>query len=533
MDTLTERPHPSVAWMLAVLLSCIVAFLTYDVAATSTAGGMMTHLKDDNMITMRVAANFHATGLPYFNTGEPVAANTSLFWPILLSPGYAVFEHETYIRVLYYASCVVSVLALALAASLVRAPHRYLLLAALVLSPPFMTYGGSAWEHVPETLCVTAAFWLMLTNMSRRFARDAAAFLLAAAAFVFRPDAAIVTAGVWAFFATRHARRRLGPVALLSGATLLLPALYLSLMLHYYGDTVPNAYYLKEIGFGEIPRSLHYFTYMGLSGPILPLLAFLVVRVARRCLTGPEVWIVGISLAQVVFITLSGGDVFPNGRMFLIVTPTLSAIAVSTLLRRPSWRGHAATVLVSAALALSWWVGGLPQLRGLPAARAAEAAPATGYAALLDLTMLIDDKIDPGDGSIGLHDLGLGYHLMEFHVADFLGLAEPHISHLRNRPGPKGHNKFDYAYMLANYDIAVAPFPMARRKTLELPESRLRPGGWNFPWYFGRAMRVSGNYVFLTPDDLGTAQREFGLYVRSDLVPRFREEDEESGAPSS
>ena len=68
----------------------------------------------------------------------------------------------------------------------------------------------------------------------------------------------------------------------------------------------------------------------------------------------------------------------------------------------------------------------------------------------------IKKNLEPSDGSIGLHYLGISYHLPDFHVVDFLGKANEHIAKSNYKNLLIGHNKWDYSYAFKNFNIAAA-----------------------------------------------------------------------------
>ncbi|WP_112321235.1 hypothetical protein [Oceanibium sediminis] len=499
-------------------LGVVLAFNFYAADVLQTPFGPLVHLEDDNMITLRVAQVMHETGRPYFNPGEPVAANTSLFWPILMSPLFGLLPPEVVPGVLFMLSCVMSVLSATLAASLVRpAVAQVLVFAAVLLSPGFIKYGGSGWEHIPQTLVVTFGFWLILRNSARTSWRDAAGFLAVSLGFAFRLDAAVLVAGVWGLFVLRHGRAHPVRVGAISLFALLLPALYLVLMLRYYGDVVPNTFYLKESGPGEIGQGLRYLATPRLAGlgPVLVAAAAL-LWLRKPGAKGADLAVSLVLLAYVAAMSLSGGDIFSAGRFFLVVLPVATALVVRAM-EGAALQGAVAAAILAGGIA----TGGAPNWRGPIDTRTAESGPANKMASHVALTQLIADRLSPQDGSIGLHRLGMGYHLPDFHIVDFLGKAEPHIARTAPQRGPKGHNKWDYDHAFATYDIAAAPFPMSEADLLQYED--LPPHNWMYLWIFGRKLLTDPEYVLLSPEALGGSQTDWGLFVRTDLAARMKQ----------
>jgi hypothetical protein len=124
---------------------------------------------DDSLITLRIASNIaHGLG-PYFNVGEHVAANTSLFWPFLIAPVFRFAALPEAVLVLSIISVLLTAIILALIAfGAVSTRSALLSLATLLLLPSLIHYAPSAWEHIPQTVFTTAAM-LVLLGRPKRF----------------------------------------------------------------------------------------------------------------------------------------------------------------------------------------------------------------------------------------------------------------------------------------------------------------------------------------------------------------------------
>jgi hypothetical protein len=109
-------------------------------------------------------------------------------------------------------------------------------------------------------------------------------------------------------------------------------------------------------------------------------------------------------------------------------------------------------------------------------------------------------RLNPDVGSIGMHALGIGYHMPEFHIVDFLGKAEPYIARSTAHPGRIGHNKWDYDYAFSNYDIAAVSMPISMPismvKRVRAPNYQPRKTGDQFWDIAILKMLSSGDYRF-------------------------------------
>lgn len=474
--------------------------------------GVAFHSGDDHMITQRVARVFFETGRPEYNPGEAVAANTSLFWPIILSPLYAVFGAQQAVMAVIAISCLLSAAAILAAVRLLE--NAVLAIAAtvfLTLSASFLYLGPTGWEHVPQTLLVTLAFAGVLRASERRKALrvPVASLWLMAAAFVVRPDAAPLVAlfvGTWVFTDRNHAKP--ATYAILAGLCLA-PAVYLALMQAFYGTFVPNTAHLKVQGFRESVQLGVYYVTSSRAG-IVPLLLVLLVLMRPRDVGHAFVALAG--LVQISYVISIGGDVFFGGRFFLVLLPI-----VTVALLRELERGSGGRVFQGA------FAGAMALVAAINLVQFAT-RPNSG--AIGDQLRIVDHmagRIAPEDGSVGLHYLGIGYHLHAFHVVDFLGKSEPVIAHSAPKYGPIGHNKWDYAHAFSAYDIAVFPFPsfevhLVRRPDYAPPDDPDRMGPWIAAAYFATR---AGTHTFLPPETFGNSPIGYGLFVRNDLVERF------------
>lgn len=479
--------------------------------------GEAVHLLDDPMITLRVARTLWEHGVPYFNPGEAVAANTSLFWPILLAPVFGVWsDPEAAVQALFVGSTLLwTGLACWLGA---RQPDALTGIATVVFiafGAWGRYYGGSAWEHVPQAVCVAAGFAIWLGGRRGAAGPALGCFWLLAASFLFRPDSAPLVAGFWLIqLAALDGAERRRFVAL-SLPALALPALYAGGMLAFYGDLVPNTYYLKSATLPEnLAAGVVYLLDPVESGPV-PMLALILVLLSPR-LRRRERAVVGLILLQIATVVALGGDIYDEGRFLLVVLPTAASLAILHLSRliRP------APALLLAVVAAGWTLVS-------PSVQRKEAALAAHLYGQVQIVRALDPILAPGDGSLGLHFLGIGYHLPDIHVVDYLGKADPVIARLPPREGLVGHNKWDYGYSLSAYDIAATPVPASAHRAVAdgaEPADAASDGsdgtedaGWQA---FARAVLATDAYVFVGPERF-CFPTSYGLYLRRDLADRL------------
>lgn len=515
--------------VIAVAAAAYVAMGIGIAAYDSGAGDLHWHTLDDAMINQRVAFMIHEIARPYFNEGEAVAATTSLVWPAIISVFYVVVDHGGAVVANILLSIALTIASAGVAVTIVPAGiARNMALIAILCAPGFVFFGPSGWEHIPQAFLLTLAFAYILRESDRggRLCVPTRAVVLAAISFLLRGDSAItilVIGLAWAF--TDHRYRR--PGTYLTALFLLsVPLLYFGAMMAFYGEPVPNTVHLKVGGIAEgLMRGLSYLHDLRHSGHV-PILLMAVAGFALFMRRGmPGLWLVLCAASlHVGFVVLVGGDVFGYGRFFLIYLPILTAAVVAVPVRRYRNKPWLPVVGVGLLLATCLYLTGATALieNKVRLALVPLAERQNEYAQQIRISAEIKNRLKPSDGSIGLHYLGIGYHLPKFHIADFLGKAEPNIARSTPRFGPVGHNKWDYRYIFETYNIAAAPMPQDAIVRVEDPTYRrtLRP--YLLYWEDGVVEMKSRGYVFIPPSRFGNAPGGFGLYVRPDLALRFR-----------
>ncbi|MEW6263828.1 MAG: hypothetical protein AB1641_12200 [Thermodesulfobacteriota bacterium] len=496
-------------------------------------------LPDDVMITLRTAYNF-AQGLgPYFNPQERVQAATSLFYPLLVSPLFKVFSQSDAVLALICLSTA-AVLGLFLLLTLFSRNVSSLTvsLALLVFCPSLLTYGPTAWEHVPQAGLVTLGFLLFLGQrpvfLLGETWSEVLGVLCLSLAFLIRPDAAVllIVPGLWLFrrFLKSKSAADLAVLTIL----MLFCLSYILAGLYYYDQVLPNSWYLKAgAGAATLKDGFTYFFRTIIKGgntTFLLALWFLLFSKSLAWSAKDKAVVLSISLFAAYVIYL-GGDVFSQGRFFLAVTPTIVFLIAekTTILATSGFR----TVPRPAAAVIFILLCVLPPASLIDFALTVSApgrsrgrAAAEGKclpdpkAAQLSLSPIIREKVRPADGDLGLFYLGaLSFYLPEFQATDFLGRADPVIARRPARPGPIGHNKWDFDYSLSRRRVAVIPMFELSRKEAEKQVEEQRD--FNFWAELVLHPVIQSRYRYLSAAELGL-NHHWGLYVRKDLVDRFR-----------
>ena len=444
---------------LALLLVALVAWALLYVARTSFPldGARVFCLWDDGMISMRYARHLaEGHGLVWNVAGDRVQGFSNLGVTLVmaalhllpLSPLHASLPFQVLSALLLGAT------ALGAAACARRlhpeVPHAGLATAAAVaLHGPLAvwTLQGSDVGFVAASLVL--ALWLVLR------ARDRgdfpfAAFIVLGAGVVVRPDGTLFYLAFLAgalLVARRPVRTAVAGLALLAaiGAALVVTSWL------YYGDPLPNTWYLKSMG---MPRGLMLRAGAGqllvlLAGPSALLLALGLACAARDLRNDAVAGIVALCLlAAAAYHVSVGGDWLARyvSRFLVPVLPLLFIVAVGPALRRvarylpagvaaPLVAIAAAAIFHPLAVAREWLDPRAPtMLREFNAQNAA-------------FGLYFREHTDPAT-TIALHWAGAPAYFSERPAIDVLGKSDAHIAKLRVHVFEPAHSKWDWDYVL-------------------------------------------------------------------------------------
>lgn len=252
----------------------------------------------------------------------------------------------------------------------------------------------------------------------------------------------------------------------------------------YYGEILPNTYYLK-VGGGTLRGGLVYAVRWGLS--VVPAALLAAYAVMHR--VSLKRWLMALLiLAHTASVIAIGGDIMPQFRFLFVCSALIAALAGagaaewfassntsstarggnrSAAARGPSWALHASAAVAVLIAALA-----------IPAFMAKRDAPqfemqrkwnvrhvATGLA--------LNENTRPDD-VIALFGLGFTGYFADRFTIDMLGKADHHIARLAPKPGRRlAHNKSDVAYVMTRHP---------RYLELNLSRARLDDIPWLQRW---------------------------------------------------
>jgi len=447
-------------------------FLAFLLGSVFVAAGLFLRygIIDDSYISLRYARNFaRGAGLVY-NPGERVEGYTSFLWVVLLGTWQRLTGADP-VRTCVTGGVLFGLLTLGLTAVLLRGRSRLLIGRApfvlfLVFSIPCLFWSFSGMETSLFTSLLLLATWTLFRawrDPERGFQRLFLAGLLFGLASLARPETwlyAAVTGMLVLSQATPGRRLREGSGFALG--FLVLAGGHLIFRLSYYGDPLPNTYYVK-VGGGSAALAaygLHYLMRGAIwHWPLLILAALGAVRPGSG--ETPEerrerIFSISLLGAQAAAVIYTGADHFREMRFFFPMLPFLVLLAargmssVIDLLHLPApraraWAAHGAVLAaVSATLLLSFFHGRVGYDSSLVFGKAITQRWALIGEWLRSQAGPEDLLATPVAGAVA--------YTSDLPTLDMLGLTDRTIAHEPTKLGGeafKDHEKYDTDYVLS------------------------------------------------------------------------------------
>ncbi len=462
-------------------ISLAVYFLLNRVRATKAevipwpGGERYFWLDDDVMISMRYALNFAlGHGLVWNAEGPRVEGYTNFLWTLFMAipHGIGLPLRSTSGFVIAVAS---GLLVLTLYWTLRVAPRMGISPGCRWLAA--MMIVGNRWViHWTESGSEVILLGFLLLVVSERLisARRHCPLgigtgLLLGLIPLVRADALIL---VLAFLPALCILLRSGRAR----ASILLPAIFLPLAhlvwrRFYYGDWMPNTYYLKAV---QIPMKegmgIHYISSLFYSFGGICLLSAASLRLNRHPTAR---WLGLIPWVGIGYATLIGGDELPELRFVVPVTPLLILTALASadriFVRRDlrfgfGGKGDGAIPGRYAWIALLLVVGAFRAI--ISPATLSELSDDRGWHEKQNvvLGMILKKNTSP-EAKIAHFWAGATPYFSERSAQDMLGKNDPYIARLPGHAGewPPGHVKYSASYSLSlKPDVIVTALPADR-----------------------------------------------------------------------
>jgi hypothetical protein len=440
-------------------------------------------LADDAFISFRYAQNFaQGHGLVY-NLGERVEGYTNFLWTVLAALVIGLGGDVAFWA--YLAGVLIGLALLlttfVLARDLLGETWGVLAAVFVATSQAVLIYTarGAGLETGLFALLLVIGSWCYLRALGHAGRAGSPARWLRATGVLFalatltRPEGALVfgLTLAQAVLLVLTARRRtpaLGArlaalVPLLVGYVMLVMPFFLWRML-YYGDLLPNTFYVKTGG--GIRAALRGLTYtwefvMALGGPLLVFALVPVVASLRGMPRGRTVvvqfarswpgYMLGICAVYTLYIISVGGDHFPGTRFFVPIVPWLGVLVAAGMRQCAVWAAKTRLRVAAPALlgALIAWYAVYALLRA-PEQNVIVRGSDESLRIWRELGWWMADNAAPGETIAAMSAGAIAYY-SEHTTIDMLGLTDRHIARVTSADfgsGPAGHEKRDPAYVL-------------------------------------------------------------------------------------
>lgn len=485
-------------WLAILLFSGLSAMLLWR-GSLLVNGTRYFWLDDDQMISMRYARNLvEGYGL-VFNPGQRVEGYSNFLWVLLMAlfhwlPVGDGLMAVTVKVVNWGLGCLILGLADRLLLVWLEKPGllRPVLLFSLALCVDLLYWSSNGFETTLLTCLFLAVVVRLLQPQTGR--GQALTFGLLALIPLVRGDGLQVWAGAallaMGLASGRVARRRVFGLLALS---LIPTALHFLFRYGYYGQWLPNTYYLKVAGLpGKFGLGWDYLTRF--ANYYLPWLLMagmgLLVSLDRRR------WLLaGGILVTAGYILLVGGDTFRYARFLAHWLPVLFVLALVTIGQATGRDSFPRLLLLLFVLYAAWYPAGNHQpYRNL--------LSFNGSPLLTIPTAILIRDNTPAQTSVALFAAGHLPYFSHRPTIDLLGKTDSQIAHLPPHPrwqGPSwhGHNKFDIAYSLGlQPDLVVPMFPAETVLSESWPAEQLATVGqvwWGMALLIDPTFRA--NYV--------------------------------------
>ena len=336
------------------------------VSACTALAHKLRFVQDDAFISFRYSENFARGNGLVWNIGERVDGYTSFLWTVLMAiPSAMGISIVTFSYVVGLTCFALSLLMLfGIAKRMVSANSALLVVLLTGLNYSFAIYATGGLETP-----LVAATWLACLYLSLpvlqgeevRTIRLVALSLASAAALLTRLDSAVYLAVLQSpvllilKFNRRGWKQRLAllvPELVIFGA-------WCGWQVWYYGDLMPNSYYLKIAGangYVRLVNGTYFLLQFLLRFLFLPCLLLLFVHIRKLKTDKSLLTLLALAASWCGYVVYAGGD-FMEYRFMVAIVPVLSILLVWAARRSVQWKVGTMTIGVALLAAVSPWAG--------------------------------------------------------------------------------------------------------------------------------------------------------------------------------
>jgi len=455
-DVADARPMAAPPWRLAAAAAFAIPFVvltawTVAVAAHASVvvnGERLFYLDDTQMVAMRYGRNLAAGEGLVWNAGERVEGYSNPAWVLVMAAVHAAGVPAPVASlavkgVAWLLACTVLLFAARLRERIAARDGwaDVVVMVVLVLHADVVYWAANGFE---TPLLTALLLWLLLRVIDESVSGGVrpTTMLAAGGLAVVRSDAYLLVAGVVIAALVLSPRR--AQTARLAALALVVPAVHLAARLAYYGDWLPNTFYLRMWAVPDLwLDGLRYVKRFGREHLVIAALAL----AAATSLRGDRrVWALFAACAAVAAHAVAvGGDAFEHHRFIAPAVPLIGVLAVLTV---DTWTRSRAALRVGAlglVVATAAISGGTLSRWPVDAMRSWRGKPWQGAA--IGRLMRQQTSARTTVAAIGGGALGYFSHRTMF---DFTGRTDPAIARLPARPGADAAaRKFDVERTLA------------------------------------------------------------------------------------
>ncbi len=302
-------------------------------------------IQDDAFISFRYADNFARGRGLVWNEGERVEGYTNFLWTLLISLplrfGYDPIKFSYALGLACFALSLI--FTLALAQTLLRSKaHALLSVALLGTNYTFSSYATGGMETQMQACLFAVTVWLLFRCINKSVWSVGAMLclsMLLALAVLTRPDSILLVVVVlpvaifFLFNAERNASQKIIRVGALIVPFALIVGAWLRWKISYYGDVLPNTYYVKlgsktSLRYGFMYVCSFFASYWLVLFPLL----FLIAAPKLFKKSNLALLFISIFIALWFAYTIKAGGDFMEFRFLVPVLPLLFVLIVWTMM---------------------------------------------------------------------------------------------------------------------------------------------------------------------------------------------------------
>ena len=445
-------------YALLLALALVTTFTAFGIRRASLVvdGTRYYWLDDDMMVSMRYARHLAQGSGLVWNEGERVEGYTSLGWTLVMAAVHLAHLPDAInalvVKILnWILACYVVVLADRLLRRFIAEPGwlRPAVLISVALSYDLLFWSINGFETTLLTVVLLSVIDRLLNPHSSVYAMYVTCVMIGLLPIV-RSDAFHLWAGaIVVLLALRSTDRRVWWGVLLAGV---LPAIHLIFRLGYYGEWLPNSYYLKVAGISGL-----WSTGAGyLAGFFSTYVAAWVLALAGL-FWSPDRRYVSLLAAMgfsAIYVLMVGEDVMGFFRFLAPWVPVLIVLAAVSCATIADGTNRVRLVLAVVLVAATVTSAGVHDRSGLRRLL----STSNGYPDRGIVTgVLIRDSTSP-HATIAVVAAGTVPYFSRRHAVDLLGKTDARVAHLPPHPGALvGHAKFDIDGSLASQPDFIVP----------------------------------------------------------------------------